>query len=107
MSELVFLFSADADIQTAYEFYEAYQEGRGEVFIRLLDVALGRLRIFPEIAPPIHEAYRRLLVHGFPYGVFYTVEGRRIIIAGVMDPSPRPRSYSPKTTRTKRLTVAH
>ena len=85
MSELVFLFSADADIQTAYEFYEAYQEGRGEVFMRHLDAALGRLRTFPEIAPPIHEAHRRLLVHGFPYGVFYTLEGRRIIIAGVID----------------------
>jgi hypothetical protein len=31
VSELVFLFSADTDIQAAYEFYEAYQEGRGEV----------------------------------------------------------------------------
>ena len=85
MSELVFLFSADADIQTAYEFYEAYQEGRGGVFMRHLDVAFGRLRTFPEIAPPIHEAHRRLLVHSFPYGVFYTIEGRRIIIAAVMD----------------------
>jgi len=85
VSELVFLFSADADIQTAYEFYEAFQEGRGEVFMRHLDVALGRLRTFPEIAAPFYEAHRRLLVHGFPYGVFYTVEGRRIIIAGVMD----------------------
>ena len=85
MSELVFLFSADADIQTAYEFYEAYQEGRGEVFMRHLDAALERLHIFPEIAPPIHEGHRRLLVHGFPYGVFYTLEGRRIIIAGVID----------------------
>ena len=85
MSELVFLLSADADIQTAYEFYEAFQEGRGEVFMRYLDVALGRLRTFPEIAPPIHEAHRRLLVHGFPYGVFYTIEGRRIIVAAIMD----------------------
>ena len=85
MSELVFLFSANADIQTAYEFYEAYQAGRGEVFMRHLDVAFGRLRTFPEIAPVFHEACRRLLVHGFPYGIFYTIEGRRIIISGVMD----------------------
>ena len=85
MSELVFLFSADTDIQTAYEFYEAYQEGRGEVFMRHLDVAIGRLRAYPELAAPFHETHRRLLVHGFPYGVFYTIEGRRIIIAGVMD----------------------
>ena len=85
VSELVFLYSADADIQAAYEFYEASQEGRGEVFMRHLDMAIGRLRNFPEMASPIHKAHRRLLVHGFPYGVFYTVEGRRIIIAGVMD----------------------
>ena len=85
MSELVFLFAADADIQAAYEFYEAYQTGRGELFMRHLDVALGRLRTFPELAPPFHEAHRRLLVHGFPYGIFYTMEGRRIIVAGIMD----------------------
>ena len=85
MSEIVFLFSADADIQTAYEFYEAYQAGRGEVFMRHLDVAFGRLRTFPEIAPVFHETCRRLLVPGFPYGIFYTIEGRRIIISGVMD----------------------
>ena len=53
--------------------------------MRHLDVAFGRLRTFPEIAPPIHEAHRRLLVHGFPYGVFYTIEGRRIIVAAIMD----------------------
>lgn len=85
MSELVFLFSADSDIQIAYNFYEACQSGRGEVFMRHLDVAFGRLRSFPEIAPVFHDAYRRLLVHGFPYGIFYTIEGRRIVVTGVMD----------------------
>jgi plasmid stabilization system protein ParE len=85
VSELVFLFSADADIQTAFEFCEACQAGRGEVFMRYLDAAFGRLRIFPEIAPLFHESYRRLLVPGFPYGIFYTIEGRRIIVSGVMD----------------------
>jgi len=85
VSDLVFLFSGESDIQTAYEFYEAYQEGRGEVFLRHLDVALGRLRTFPELAAPFHETHRRLLVHGFPYGVFYSVEGRRIIVTAVMD----------------------
>lgn len=85
MSELVFLFSADADIQTAYEFHEAVQAGRGEVFMRYLDVAFEQLRTFPAIAPVFHGSYRRLLVHGFPYGIFYTIEGRRLIVAGVMD----------------------
>jgi len=85
VSDLIFLFSADADIQSAYEFYEAVQPGRGEVFMRHLDVAFGQLRTFPENAPLFHESYRRLLVHGFPYGIFYSLEGGRIIVSGVMD----------------------
>ncbi|MEO6034496.1 MAG: type II toxin-antitoxin system RelE/ParE family toxin [Verrucomicrobiota bacterium] len=85
MSELVFLFSADADIQAGFSFYEEYQPSRGEIFMRHLDLAFGRLRTFPEIAPVFHEIYRRLLVPGFPYGIFYSIEGRRIIVAGVLD----------------------
>ncbi len=85
MSELVLLFSADADIQSAFEFYETFQAGRGEVFMRHLDWEFGQLRTFPEMAPVFHESFRRLLVHGFPYGIFYTIEGRRIIVSGVMD----------------------
>jgi plasmid stabilization system protein ParE len=85
VSELVILFSADADIQSAFEFYEAFQLGRGEIFMRHLDVAFGQLGTYPEAAPFFHKSYRRLLVHGFPCGIFYTIEGRRVIISGVMD----------------------
>ena len=85
MSELVFLFSADADIQSAYTFCESLQPGRGDVFMRQLDVALGHLRRFPEIAPFFQGPYRRLLIGGFPYGVFYAIEGNRIIVSAVMD----------------------
>lgn len=85
MSELVFLLSADVDIQTGFEFYEAYQEGRGEEFMRHLNVAFGLLRSSPEMPPLFFKTYRRLLVQGFPYGIFYTLEGGRIIVSGVMD----------------------
>ena len=85
VSELVLLLSADSDIQAAFEYYETFQVGRGEVLLRHLDAAFGQLRALPEIAPLFHKSYRRLLVHGFPYGIFYTIEGRRIIISGVMD----------------------
>jgi plasmid stabilization system protein ParE len=85
VSELVFLFSADADIQKAYELYENWQEGRGTVFMLHLDVAFAYLRRFSEIGPVFHGNYRRLLVPHFPCGIFYSIEGKRIIIAAVMD----------------------
>ncbi len=85
MSELVFLLSADIDIQDAYEFHEAYQEGRGTLFLRHLDAAFGQLRNFPESGPIVHGNYRRLLVLGYPYGIFYVVEPRGVVISAVMD----------------------
>ena len=85
VSELVFLFSADADIQGAFEFYERYQPGRGEFFMRCLDIAFGQIRAFPEMAPLFHGPYRRLLVRGLPYGIFYTIEGGRMVVSGIMD----------------------
>jgi toxin ParE1/3/4 len=85
VNELVLLYSADSDIQAGYEDCERHQEGRGELFLRHLDLVLTRLRKFPLSAPPFHERYRRALVPGFPYGVFYAMEGGRIIVAGVMD----------------------
>ena len=85
MNELVFLWSADADIQAAFDYYESFQPGRGELFMHHLDVAVGYLKTFPELAPSFAGAYRRLLVPRFPYGVFYSVIGNRIIICAVMD----------------------
>ena len=50
-----------------------------------LDEAFGQLRVFPESGSIVHGDYRRLLVPGFPYGIFYTVEPRGVIVSGVMD----------------------
>lgn len=61
MTDLVFLFSADADVQTAYNRYEDWQEGRGEVFLRHLDISFAYLRRFPEIAPIFHEHHHTQL----------------------------------------------
>ncbi len=92
MNGLVPLLSADLDIQKAYEFYGGYQEGWGAVFMRHLDTAFGQLRRFPESGPRSHQTYRRLLVPRFPYGTFYTVEARGVMVSGVMDTRQNPKA---------------
>jgi toxin ParE1/3/4 len=92
VSELVFLLAAEVDIQAGYEFHEKCQPGRGDLFLRHLDLAFGRIRTFPELAPAFHASYRRLLVHGFPYGIFYAIEGNRIIVIAVLDLRQDPRA---------------
>ena len=85
MMEIVLLLQADLDIQQAFNYYEDFQTGRGEVFLLHLDAALTLIRQHPEIAPVYGGVYRRLLVRDFPYGVFYQVQSARIIVAAVID----------------------
>jgi plasmid stabilization system protein ParE len=85
MTELILLLQADQDIQTAFNRYEEFQEGRGEVFMRHLDAALSLLRQHPEIAAVYEGRYRRMLIRDFPYGVFYEVQPKRIVVGAVMD----------------------
>ena len=63
---------------------ENCQSGRGELLLKSLNAGFAQLSVFPEIAPRVHNPYRRLLVSGFPYGIFYVVEGRRVIVVGVL-----------------------
>ena len=94
--ELIFLLQADIDIQTAFERYEDYQTGRGEVFIRQLDLTLGLLRTFPEMGPVYEGSYRRMLVRDFPYGIFYQMQPARIVIAAIIDLRQDPESIRQK-----------
>jgi plasmid stabilization system protein ParE len=91
MTDLILLLQADQDIQTAFERYEDYQEGRGEVFLRQLDAAFTLLRQHPEIAPVYAAPYRRMLTREFPYGIFYVAQPTRIVVAAVMDLRQDPR----------------
>jgi toxin ParE1/3/4 len=85
MIDLILLLQADHDIQTAFNRYEDFQAGRGEVFMRHLDAALTLLRQHPEIAPAYGGRYRRMLIRDFPYGIFYELQSQRIIVGAIMD----------------------
>jgi len=84
-TELILLLQADLDIQVAFNRYEDFQTGRGDIFMRQLDAALTLLRRYPEIAPVYSGAYRRMLIREFPYGVFYQAQPKRVVVAAVMD----------------------
>jgi len=83
--ELILLLQADVDIQAAFDRYEEYQTGRGELFMRHLDAALGLLRRQPEIAPVYRFPYRRKLIREFPYGIFYQAQPTRLVVVAVLD----------------------
>ena len=96
MIGLILLLQADLDIQAAFERYEDYQQGRGEVFMRQLDLSLTLLRQHPEIAPWYARPYRRMLMREFPYGIFYEPQPSRIVVAAIMDLRQAPQAIQRK-----------
>ena len=105
MVDLILLLQADHDIQAAFDRYEAYQPGRGEHFLRQLDVALTLLRCHPELARVYAGPYRRLLVREFPFGIFYAREGKRIVVAAVLDLRQNPRTIRRRLLGSKDMGV--
>lgn len=85
MISLILLLQADSDIQSAYNRYEEYQSGRGELFLRQVDLALGLLKRQPYAGRIYGGQHRRILVHGFPFGIFYQASPTRIIVVAVVD----------------------
>ena len=96
MIDLILLLQADQDIQTAFNRYEDYQPGRGEIFMRRLDAALTLVRVHPEIGPVYAGRYRRMLLRDFPYGIFYEAQPTRVIIGAILDLRQAPQTIQRK-----------
>ena len=90
VSEVVLLLSADINIQRAYEWFDAHDEGRADRFLAELDRLLGLLATFPELGPVVYATRRRLLMREFKLWHFlhdYRRAGHCLQRAGL---TPRP-----------------
>ena len=85
MTELVVLSRAEADILETQARLGEFLDDLGDRFNARAEEALDRLLAFPECGPVYSTPFRRLLVRDFPHGIFYSIEGRRIIVHAVLD----------------------
>lgn len=66
-----FLSVAETELDDAFDYYEAQQDGLGYRFIDEVWNALSRIAEFPDSYQIVGQSSRRCLVHKFPYGVIY------------------------------------
>jgi plasmid stabilization system protein ParE len=83
--EVIRLAGAEADIQAAYERLEDVREGAGDRFLRELDRSASLVARYPSIGRRHRGPFRKLLVSGYPYGVFYAVQPSRVVVVAVLD----------------------
>jgi plasmid stabilization system protein ParE len=77
---LVVRRQAKADIRSAARRYELQRPGLGREFIAEVDAALNRVAHNPLQYQVLHREARRAVVHRFPYGAFYRIEGSNIVV---------------------------
>jgi plasmid stabilization system protein ParE len=76
---------AEGDIQQAYCWYEDQRSGLGNEFLLSLEACLDNIKRNPLLYSYVHRELRRALVRRFPYGVFYLVEERTVVVLAVLD----------------------
>ena len=94
MKHVIVRPAAAADIEDAFQWYEARRPGLGDEFLLALNSTRTRVRDHPEAYPVLHRTTRRaLLPRRFPYGLFYRVYGEAIVIVACMHAKRDPQQW--------------
>jgi plasmid stabilization system protein ParE len=90
---LILRQEAERDLVEAYKWYEEKVPGLGSDFLAVIERALESIQENPARFPVIYRNVRRALMRRFPYGIFYFLEGERIIVLGVMHTARNPAKW--------------
>ena len=91
--EVVILSGADSDLDEIFALLD--ETSGGEKFLQALDRKLELLRSFPELAPRAKiSAVRRTRIGKSAYGLFYTIEGKRLMIIALQDLRQDPKTIA-------------
>lgn len=71
-------------IEAQLDYFKA-NERYGERFDIPCERALELLRNHQSIGPIFRHRYRRLLIPKTPFGIFYTIEGERVMVGAILD----------------------
>jgi plasmid stabilization system protein ParE len=86
MHEVVWTLGADADVQGIYERFENWEEGAGDRFYAEVLSCVEILKSYPELGASVKGLkMRRVLVFNRNYGLYYTIEHRRLVLHALID----------------------
>jgi len=98
---LVFRPRVGRDLACAYGWYEEQRLGLGEEFLAAAGASFDAVEEFPARHARVHGEVRRAMVSRFPYGVFYRIEPKQVVVLTVLHTARDPRLW-PQGATTKR-----
>lgn len=89
--------AAEAELVEAYFHYEGKEEGLGAEFRRAVDACLEVVVRHPTAYQIVRGQVRRALLRRFPYGLFYEIDGQRIVVFACFHSSRHPKEWERRT----------
>lgn len=95
---LIIKREALADMQEAYQYYEAQQNGLGEQFLSRLQERFDALSEHPEYYSYIDQKYilRDVTMAQFPFVIVYEIAGTEVIVYAICSTHKHPEYKRPK-----------
>ena len=78
------------EIEEGREYYNLQQTNLGDHFKSDVYNAINTIHASPELYPKISDQQHRCLLHRFPYGIHYAIEGDTIVILAVAHQRRKP-----------------
>jgi toxin ParE1/3/4 len=89
----IFRPAAAADVEDAWQWYEARREGLGDEFLDVIQATLESITAHPESAPVVHRDVRRQLLRRFPFGLFYRIVEEQVVVVACFHAKRSPRLW--------------
>ncbi len=84
---------AEKHLSEAYTWYENQRAGLGAEFFLCVEAKLQVITANPFLCQVRHKNIRCALVARFPYGIFYFIDGQKIVVVAVFHLSRNPRLW--------------
>jgi toxin ParE1/3/4 len=91
--ELIIRPEAELDIGDAYQWYENQCQGLGRDLLLCIEASLFSIQRTPELYPIIYKNIHRALTRRFPYGIFYVIDGSKVIVIAIFHVRRDPKSW--------------
>jgi len=75
---------AKRDLREAKAWYRNISRALGDDFVEKISDAIELIVERPFAFPIVHRTFRRILVHRFPYALFYHLADDRIVIVAIL-----------------------
>lgn len=83
MLEIVFTQEAESDLNEIGEWYRNIRIGLDLEFLTCVELEIELIRKTPLVYKEYYSAIRKAIISKFPYGVYYLLEEKRIVVIAI------------------------